>query len=233
MTANGPAIRAAKTATTTIPIVFFAGVDPVQAGIVASLNRPGGNLTGVTNLGTELGPKRLELLHELVPTATTFAVLVNPTYPDAAAQSEAAQAAAHALSLWLHVLHASTERDFDSLFATLAERRVAGLVIVTDPFFNNRQAQLAALALRHAIPTVFHTLEFVTAGGLAGYGNSNTDLWRQIGIYTGRILKGEKRADLPVMQPTKFELLINLNTAKALSLTVPDKLLVAADEVIE
>jgi putative ABC transport system substrate-binding protein len=233
MTANGPAIRAAKTATTTIPIVFFAGVDPVKAGLVTSLAQPGGNLTGVTNLGTELGPKRLELLHELVPTATTFAVLVNPTYPDAAAQSEAAQAAAHALSLRLHVLHASTERDFDSLFATLAERRVAGLVIVTDPFFNNRQAQLAALALRHAIPTVFHTLEFVTAGGLAGYGNSNTDLWRQIGIYTGRILKGEKPADLPVMQPTKFELLINLNTAKALSLTVPDKLLVAADEVIE
>jgi putative ABC transport system substrate-binding protein len=233
MTANGPAIQAAKTATTTIPIVFFAGGDPVKLGLVTSLAQPGGNLTGVTNLGTELGPKRLELLHELVPAATSFAVLVNPTYPDAAAQSEAAQAAAHALSLRLHVLHASTEHDFDSLFATLAERRVGGLVIETDPFFNNRAAQLAALALRHAMPIVFHTLEFVTAGGLAGYGNSSTDLWRQIGIYTGRILKGEKPADLPVMQPTKFELLINLNTAKALGVTIPPSLLVSADEVIE
>jgi putative ABC transport system substrate-binding protein len=231
--ANGPAIQAAKTATTTIPIVFFAGGDPIKLGLVASLAQPGGNLTGVTNLGTELGPKRLELLHELVPAATSFVVLVNPTYPDAAAQSEAAQAAARARSLRLDVFHASTERDFDSLFAALAERRVGGLVIVTDPFFNNRAAQLAALALRHAMPTVYHMLEFVMAGGLAGYGNSHTDLWRQIGIYTGRILKGEKPADLPVMQPTKFELLINLNTAKALGLTVPDKLLVAADEVIE
>jgi putative ABC transport system substrate-binding protein len=231
--ANGPAIQAAKTATMTIPIVFFAGGDPIKLGLVASLAQPGGNLTGVTNLGTELGPKRLELLHELVPAATSFAVLVNPTYPDAAAQSEAAQAAARARSLRLDVFHASTERDFDSLFAALAERRVGGLVIVTDPFFNNRAAQLAALALRHAMPTVYHMLEFVTAGGLAGYGNSYTDLWRQIGIYTGRILKGEKPADQPVMQPTKFELLINLNTAKALGLTVPDKLLVAADEVIE
>ena len=231
--ANGPAIQAAKTATTTIPIVFFAGGDPIKLGLVASLAQPGGNLTGVTNLGTELGPKRLELLHELVPAATSFAVLVNPTYSDAAAQSEAAQTAARARSLRLDVFHASTERDFDLLFAALAERRVGGLVIVTDPFFNNRAAQLAALALRHAMPTVYHMLEFVTAGGLAGYGNSYTDLWRQIGIYTGRILKGEKPADLPVMQPTKFELLINLNTAKALGLTVPDKLLVAADEVIE
>jgi putative ABC transport system substrate-binding protein len=231
--ANGPAIQAAKTATTTVPIVFFAGGDPIKLGLVASLAQPGGNLAGVTNLGTELGPKRLELLHELVPVATSFAVLVNPTYPDAAAQSEAAQVAARARSLRLDVFHATTERDFDSLFAALAERRVGGLVIVTDPFFNNRAAQLAALALRHAMPTVYHMLEFVTAGGLAGYGNSNTDLWRQIGIYTGRILKGEKPADLPVMQPTKFELLINLNTAKALGLTVPDKLLVTADEVIE
>jgi putative ABC transport system substrate-binding protein len=231
--ANGPAIQAAKTATTTIPIVFFTGGDPIKLGLVSSLAQPGSNLTGVTNLGTELGPKRLELLHELVPAATSFAVLFNPTYPDAAAQSEAAQAAAHALSLRLDVFHASTERDFDSLFAALAERRVGGLVIGTDTFFNNRAAQLAALGLRHAMPTVYHMLEFVTAGGLAGYGNSNTDLWRQIGIYTGRILKGEKPADLPVMQPTKFELLINLNTAKALGLTVPDKLLVTADEVIE
>ena len=166
--ANGPAIQAAKTATTTIPIVFFAGGDPIKLGLVASLAQPRGNLTGVTNLGTELGPKRLELLHELVPAATSFAVLVNPTYPDAAAQSEAAQAAVRARSLRFDVFNASTERDFDSLFAALAERRVGGLVIVTDPFFNNRAAQLAALALRHAMPTVYHMLEFVTAGGLAG-----------------------------------------------------------------
>ena len=231
--ANGPAIQAAKTATTTIPIVFFAGGDPIKLGLVASLAQPGGNLTGVTNLGTELGPKRLELLHELVPAATSFVVLVNPTYPDAAAQSEAAQAAARARSLRLDVFHASAERDLDSLFAALAEGHVGGLVVETDPFFNNRAAQLAALALRHAMPTVYHMLEFVTAGGLAGYGNSNTDLWRQIGIYTGRILKGEKPADLPVMQPTKFELLINLNTAKALGVTVPATLLARADEVIE
>jgi putative ABC transport system substrate-binding protein len=216
-----------------VNVIIANGGDPIKLGLVASPAQPGGNLTGVTNLRTELGPKRLELLHELVPAAASFAVLVNPTYPDAAAQSEAAQAAARARSLRLDVFHASTERDFDSLFPALAERRVGGLVIVTDPFFNNRAAQLAALALRHAMPTVYHMLEFVTAGGLAGYGNSNTDLWRQIGIYTGRILKGEKPADLPVMQPTKFELLINLNTAKALGLTVPDKLLVAADEVIE
>jgi putative tryptophan/tyrosine transport system substrate-binding protein len=168
-----------------------------------------------------------------VPAATSFAVLVNPTYPDAAAQTEAAQAAARSRSLRLDVFHAGSERDFDPLFAVLDERRTGGLMIVTDPFFNNRAAQLAALALRHAMPTVYHMLEFVTAGGLAGYGNSNTDLWRQIGIYTGRILKGEKPADLPVMQPTKFELLINLNTAKALGVTVSPALLSTADEVIE
>jgi putative tryptophan/tyrosine transport system substrate-binding protein len=191
--ANGPAIQAAKTATTTIPIVFFAGGDPVKLGLVTSLAQPGGNLTGVTNLGTELGPKRLELLHELVPAATSFAVLVNPTYPDAAAQSEAAQAAAHALSLRLHVLHASTERDFDSLFATLAERRVGGLVVEADPFFSNRAAQLAVLALRHAMPTVYHMLEFVTAGGLAGYGNSYTGC----GVRSASIAAAFSRARRP------------------------------------
>jgi putative tryptophan/tyrosine transport system substrate-binding protein len=233
MTANGPAIQAARNATTTIPIVFFAGIDPVKLGLVASLNRPGGNLTGVSNLGAELGPKRLELLHQFIPTATSFAALINPTFPGAEAQTLAMQAAASSLSLQLQILNASTERDFDMLFAALAERRVDGLVIVTDPFFNNYQAQLAALALRHAMPTIYHMREFVAAGGLAGYGNSNTDLWRQIGTYTGRIVEGEKPADLPVMQPTKFELLINLNTAKALGLNVPVTLQVAADEVIE
>jgi putative ABC transport system substrate-binding protein len=233
MTANGPAIEAARNATTMIPIVFFAGIDPVKLGLVASLNRPGGNLTGVSNLGVELGPKRLELLHQFIPNATTFAVLINPTFPGIEAQTRAMQAAANALSLQLQILNASTERDFNKLFADLVERRGGGLVIVTDPFFNNHQTQLAALALRHAIPTIYHMHEFVAAGGLAGYGNSNTDLWRQIGTYAGRIVEGKKPADLPVMQPTKFELLINLNTAKALGLSVPAALQVAADEVIE
>ena len=231
--ANGPAIEAARAATTTIPIVFFAGGDPVKLGLVASLARPGGDLTGITNMGVELGPKRLEILHELVPTAATLGVLVNPTFPDAEGQSEAVRQAAHAMSLQLHVLRANTAEDFDHVFAGLAEQRAGGLVIVTDPFFNTRQEQLAALALRHSMPTIYHNHEFVAAGGLAGYGNSSTDLWRQIGAYAGRILHGEKPADLPVQQPTKFELLVNLKTAKALGLIIPMTLQAAADEVIE
>jgi len=231
--ANGPAISAAKAAATTIPIVFFAGGDPVKLGLVASLARPGGNLTGITNMGVELGPKRLELLHELLPTVASFAVLVNPTFPGAETQSEVILAAARAMSWQLHVLHASTDRDFDHVFASLDEQRAGGLVIVTDPFFNTRQERLAALALRHATPTIYQNHEFVAAGGLAGYGNSFADLWRQIGGYTGRILKGEKPADLPVQQPTKFELIVNLKTAKALGITVPLTLQAAADEVIE
>jgi putative ABC transport system substrate-binding protein len=231
--ANGPAVPVAKAATATIPIVFFTGGDPVKLDLVASLSRPGGNLTGVTNLGVDLAPKRLQLLHELAPTAASVAVLVNPTFPGAGAQAEAVQSAARALSLQLHVLNASTERDFDTVFASLVELRTGGLVIVTDPFFNTRQEQLAALAVRYAIPTIYHNHEFVAAGGLAGYGNSSVDLWRQIGVYTGRILKGEKPADLPVQQPTKFELIINLKRAKALGLTVPVTLQSAADEVIE
>jgi putative ABC transport system substrate-binding protein len=231
--ANGPAVAAAKSATATIPIVFFTGGDPVKLGLVASLARPGGNLTGVTNLGLELGPKRLELLHELVPTATTFAVLINPTFPGAETQSGAVQAAARTLSVGLHVLHAETEPDLETVFASLSKLRAGGLVIVTDPFFNTRQEQLAALAVRHAVPTVYHNHAFVAAGGLAGYGNSFTDLWRRIGGYTARILKGEKPADLPVQQPTRFELMINLKTAKSLRISVPNTLLIAADEVIE
>jgi putative ABC transport system substrate-binding protein len=230
---NGPAVKAAKTATATIPIVFFAGGDPVALGLVASLARPGGNLTGITNLGVELGPKRLELLHELVPAATSFAALINPAFPGAGNQSEAVQAAARALSLQLAVLNASTEGDFDNVFAKLAELRAGGLVIVTDPLFNARQEQLAALAARSAVPTVYQNHEFTAAGGLSSYGASSEDLWRKIGAYAGRIIKGEKPANLPVQQPTKFELIINLKTAKALGLTVPPTLQATADEVIE
>jgi putative tryptophan/tyrosine transport system substrate-binding protein len=230
---NGPAVKAAKTATATMPIVFFVAGDPVQLGLVASLARPGGNLTGITNLGVELGPKRLELLHELVPAATSFAALVNPASPGAGNQSEAVQAAARALSVQLAVLNASTEADFDTVFAKLAELRAGGLVIVTDPLFNTRQEQLAALAARRAVPTIYQNREFTAAGGLASYGASSEDLWRKIGAYAGRIVKGEKPANLPVQQPTKFELIINLKTAKALGLTVPATLQAAADEVIE
>ena len=230
---NSPGMLAAKAATTTIPIVFTTSGDPVELGFVASLARPGRNITGVTQLNVEVAPKRLELMHELVPTATIMAVLLNPTYPSAETQSRGMQAAARTLGLQLHILRASNERAIDDAFATSAQLRAGAFVISSDPFFNSRAEQFAALALRHAVPTIFQYREFAAAGGLMSYGGSIIDSYRQAGVYTGRILKGEKPAELPVMQPIKFEFVINLNTAKAFGLDVPPTLLARADEVIE
>ena len=230
---GAPTATAAKAATTTIPVVFSAGVDPVAMGLVASLNRPGGNVTGVTNLSIELGPKRLELLREVVPTATSAAFLINPTDATAETQSRDMLAAARTFGLQIQVLHASNERDFDTVFATIVRLRTGGLIISNDAFFTNRSGQLAALAISHAVPAIFHFREFVEAGGLMSYGSSNPDTFRIAGSYTGRILKGERPADLPVLQSTKVELFINLKTAKALGLTVPQSILLRADEVIE
>ena len=229
--ANGRAAQAAKEATTTIPIAFVAGFDPVEVGLVASMNQPGGNITGVTILDVGLGPKRLQLLHELVPTATIIAALVNPTDPARAeTTSKELQAAADTLGLQLHVLHASTDRDFDTVFARLVELRAGGLVIGGEPFFNARSEQLT---IRHAVPTIYQLRAFAGAGGLVSYGASLTDAYRLVGVYAGRILKGEKPADLPIQQATKVEMIINLKTAKMLGLTVPQSLLSRADEVIE
>jgi len=231
--ANTPASPIAKAATTSIPIVFLTSADPVAAGLVASLNRPGGNLTGVAVLNVEVGPKRLELLHEAVPAASVVALLINPINPNSERQSKDMQAAARSLGLQLHALHASTERDFDTAFARLVQLRAGALIIGADAFFINQSEQLAALALRHAVPAIATYREFVAAGGMMSYGGDLADSFRIMGVYSGRILKGEKAADLPVQRETKFALIINLKTAKALGLTVPLPLLGRADEVIE
>jgi putative tryptophan/tyrosine transport system substrate-binding protein len=229
-----PSALAAKAATTTIPIVFGVAVDPVEVGLVASLNRPGGNMTGVTNLNAEVGPKRLELLHELLPRVTIIAVLVDPTSPTLAEGfSRDLEAAARTLGLQLHILYASTERDFDAVFATLAQLRAGALIIGPGAFFAVRSEQLAALTLRHAVPTIFQYRAFAAAGGLLSYGSSETEYYRLVGVYVGKILKGEKPGDLPVQQSTKVELIVNLKTARAFGLTVPLTLLGRADEVIE
>ena len=227
------AALAAKAATTTIPIVFEMGGDPVRLGLVASLNQPGANITGVTQLNVEIAPKRLQLLHELVPVASVMALLADPTEPNAETQLTDVLSAAGSLGVKLHVLNASTERDFDGVFANLIQLRAGGLAINSSAFFTARQEQLAALTVRHAVPAVYENREFAAAGGLMSYGGIITDAYRLTGIYAARILKGEKPGDLPVQQVTKVEMFLNLKTAKALGITVPLTLLGRADEVIE
>ena len=224
---------AAKAATTTIPIVFIATGDPVQLGLVASFNRPGGNATGVNQFSAALEPKKLELLHELVPKAGVIGVLVNPTYPTTETISKDLQVATRTLGVQIHVVNASDESGIDTAFATLVEQRVGALLVTAGPFFSGRRHQLVALAARHAVPAIYAQRESVAAGGLMSYGSNLADAYRQAAVYTGRILKGAKPADLPVLQPTKFQLIINTTTAKSLGLQIPDKLLARADEVIE
>ena len=230
LVANGtPPALAAKAATSTIPILFNTGGDPVELGFVSSLNRPGGNLTGVTALNVAIGPKRLELLHEIAPTAHVIALLVK----NGDALAREVQTAARTLGLELHVLNASSEHDLDQAFATFSQLQAGGLVIATDSYFLSRPAQLGARVLRQRVPAIFVSREFAAAGGLMSYGGNLSEEFRLLGVYAGRILKGEKPGDLPVQQPTRFELVINLKTAKTLGLTVPPTLLAIATEVIE
>ena len=228
-----PSALAAKAATTTIPIVFGIGPDPVEIGLVASLNRPGGNITGVSSMNAELGAKRLGLLHELLPTAARFAILVNPNNRNAEALTRDAQATASALSREVEILPASNTREIDAAFVSLLQKRADALLVSPDPLFDSRRVQLVTLATHHRLPTIYSFRENVEIGGLMSYGSSAAERDRQVGIYTGRILKGEKAAELPVIRAAKFEFVINLQTAKVLGLNVPQALLATADEVIE
>jgi len=232
-TGGDPTALAAKRATTTLPIVFTIGGDPVALGLVASLNRPGGNITGITQITVLLDPKRLEVLHELMPGIAVVAVLRNPNNANAETQVQALQAAARTMGIELRFVSAATEREIDAAFATLAEMRIGALVVASDPFFNGRRQQIVAQATRLAVPAIFHQREFALEGGLMSYGTSVTDMYRQAAIYAGRILRGEKPADLPVQQSTKVEFVVNLRTAKRLGLTFPLPLIGRADEVIE
>jgi putative ABC transport system substrate-binding protein len=233
MAPSNNAVLAVKAATTTIPIVFATGSDPVEIGVVASLNRPGGNITGVSWLANALEPKRLGLLRLLIPRAIAIGVLVNPDNANAELQARDLKEAARMIGLQLHVAHARSEGDFESAFASLVQQGASGLLVATDGNFAIWGQQLIALAARYAIPAIYFTRDLASAGGLMSYGASASDAIRQAGVYVGRILKGDKPGDLPVMLPTRFELVINLRTAKALNLTVPDGLVLAADEVIE
>jgi putative ABC transport system substrate-binding protein len=232
-TSGTPAALAAKAATTTIPIVFSSGGDPVALGLVASLSRPGANATGMTNLDAELGPKRLQLVRELIPNTAVFGVLADPAFPATPSIIADLQAAARTLSLQLVVLNARTDSDLETAFASFSQQRVGAVLVISSTFYNRRMEQLAAQAARHALPATFPYREYALAGGLMSYGSNLSYGYHQAGIYTGRILKGEKPADLPVEQPTKVELTINLKTAKALGLTIPETLLATADEVIQ
>jgi putative tryptophan/tyrosine transport system substrate-binding protein len=233
VTGGTPPAFAAKAATTVVPIVFVVGSDPVKLGLVASLNRPGGNVTGVALLTVELAPKRLELLHELLPTATAVAMLVNPTTPLTEPETRGVRDAAHSLGLQLHVLNASTESEIDQAFRRLVELRAGALVVSVELFLNNQRSQIVALAERYKVPAIYGVREFAVAGGLMSYGNDLADAYRQSGIYAANLLKGAKPTDLPVQQVVRVEFIINLKTARALGLTFPITLLGRADEVIE